>query len=901
MEKLKIPGFWAMALILAALLTLAACEDGTIQSITVDGLAIVEPYPTLTPTTQGFTISAAATVATPNQGGQVAEYAAVTTNSDTAPADGWRGSLTFSGLTAGTEYFVWARSAKKEAPAIEYNGSTANVTFNAGPAVKIGSVTPTAPEPTMSINDWDPNFRWNADNTGFQMTAATPATSGLTVEYILSTSETETPSGTWNTGTSALRYAFTAVNLTQKQYIWARTQASGATPAGAPVHVALLLPGPTLGSTGYSATRSNVTGNSATINIVGKPTPTPNIDLAVQYGLGTSDENANDVHWGDLNANNSVTITGLTVATAYHLWARSKEVTNFKVGAASRYTASSPFLTTTNDESGADGLATSITEMNTGLSAGAGPQGDTVIVSKGSTNDYVQLTEALSIPEGVTLVISGAKLDATGIMISGRGSSSIEIMSGGLKTEGRIDVPITVYSGAAYYTTGTTGAKPVLGGTNDGASIKITSGAITVRSNGQGSEYTLAGEAEIDAGITLNASDTFTISNGTLDASSANPSNEEETEEEEDEEESESDATPTAPKDFRLFGRIVVRNGGTLKLPATGTEKVFGNNNARVVINAGGKLNITDDVITGSPAIRTTDNKAFFLDSGTIEVSRMQKTPAPNATYVLKYTLMSGSVEVKSPLKNTFEYMGGTVVIPVASGQTTGTLEVGNGTNNANDEGHLIVTRDLVVAATATNKTPVLKITGKGTVSGNGTLNVSTGATLTIESGATVSGLTGKIEVRDGGALNDSISGGLTFAFAGTPNILLVATAAPNPNFVTVTWTGTAPNRTRVYTLTGSASVPKDKTTTLTTNTTNLVIGSNATLTVASGGTLTVNNPLEVNGALVITGTSTGVSTIGTLNGNSTITGSGRVTAGTGATTKPNLNFENTGGRPSGW
>ena len=117
MEKLRIPVICVIALLLAGFLGLAGCEDGTVPSITVEGGSIITPYPTLTATAGGFTISAAATVS-PNQGGQTAEYAAVTSNSSDAPTDGYRGSLTFSGLTAGTEYFVWARSARKDAGTI---------------------------------------------------------------------------------------------------------------------------------------------------------------------------------------------------------------------------------------------------------------------------------------------------------------------------------------------------------------------------------------------------------------------------------------------------------------------------------------------------------------------------------------------------------------------------------------------------------------------------------------------------------------------------------------------------------------------------------------------------------------------------------------------------------------
>ena len=60
-----------------------------------------------------------ATITTPNSGGQIVEYAVST--SSTAPANGWQEELVFSGLTTGSEYYIYARAKATD----NYNAGSA--------------------------------------------------------------------------------------------------------------------------------------------------------------------------------------------------------------------------------------------------------------------------------------------------------------------------------------------------------------------------------------------------------------------------------------------------------------------------------------------------------------------------------------------------------------------------------------------------------------------------------------------------------------------------------------------------------------------------------------------------------------------------------------------------------
>jgi hypothetical protein len=118
--------FGFAVLLIAAMFTLAGCGDNGDPTSPGGGgtqTGAVVGVPTLaSKTANSITINA---VAAPSNG-QTVEYAKNTTN--TAPASGWQDGLTFSGLTASTQYYIFARSK-------------ANATYKAGAASTGLSVT----------------------------------------------------------------------------------------------------------------------------------------------------------------------------------------------------------------------------------------------------------------------------------------------------------------------------------------------------------------------------------------------------------------------------------------------------------------------------------------------------------------------------------------------------------------------------------------------------------------------------------------------------------------------------------------------------------------------------------------------------------------------------------------
>ena len=108
----------------------ALAVSGTLTASIVakgDGAAVSVPTVNGTPTQTSITVNAV--TMTPATTGQLAEYAI--TETTTAPTGGWQLSETFNGLTAGTSYYVWARSASNA----NYNAGTAqrSVVINTEP------------------------------------------------------------------------------------------------------------------------------------------------------------------------------------------------------------------------------------------------------------------------------------------------------------------------------------------------------------------------------------------------------------------------------------------------------------------------------------------------------------------------------------------------------------------------------------------------------------------------------------------------------------------------------------------------------------------------------------------------------------------------------------------------
>jgi hypothetical protein len=133
--------------------TAAIMPTGTVSAGAVsrgDGAA-VSAAPTVsatTPPTQNTIVVNAVTVSGSNPGSQTVEYA-INTASGTTPTSGWQGGTTFNGLTAGTAYYVHARTV-------------ANTNYNAG-ATRVSAAINTAagtsnPNPTLPGNFGNQNL-----------------------------------------------------------------------------------------------------------------------------------------------------------------------------------------------------------------------------------------------------------------------------------------------------------------------------------------------------------------------------------------------------------------------------------------------------------------------------------------------------------------------------------------------------------------------------------------------------------------------------------------------------------------------------------------------------------------------------------------------------------------------
>ena len=119
--------------------------NNTIYSNSIDdGAAVSAPTGTSSVTTNSITINP---VAAPDNG-QTVEYAIRTTNS--APSTGWQSGTTFSGLTSGTTYYIFARSMPNANYKAGAASSSLQVTTMATATFNVNGGSGTVPDPIIA-------------------------------------------------------------------------------------------------------------------------------------------------------------------------------------------------------------------------------------------------------------------------------------------------------------------------------------------------------------------------------------------------------------------------------------------------------------------------------------------------------------------------------------------------------------------------------------------------------------------------------------------------------------------------------------------------------------------------------------------------------------------------------
>jgi hypothetical protein len=249
-------------------------------------------------TKNSITINAVAAPST----GQSVEYGISTSNN--ASTAEWRTALTFSGLSAGTTFYIFARAV-------------GNRNYETGAASGGLAVTTIAAGATVGV----PTLNTRTHNSITINAVAAPG-NGQSVEYGITTSNYAYYIDVWQTALT-----FSGLNAGTTYYIFARAAgnsnyetgaASGSLAVTTTVNKAA---GATVGAPALN-TRTH---NSITINAVAAPAT----GQSVEYGISTSN-NANNAVWQA-----ALTFNGLSAGTTYYIFARSVGNSNYETGAAS--------------------------------------------------------------------------------------------------------------------------------------------------------------------------------------------------------------------------------------------------------------------------------------------------------------------------------------------------------------------------------------------------------------------------------------------------------------------------------------------------------------------------------------------------------------------------------------
>ena len=281
------------------------------------GAAVNAPASTLSVTTNSITINAV----TEHENGQTVEYAISTSNS--APSSGWQTGTAFSGLTAGTTYYIFARSAQ-------------NTNYNAG-AASAGYLV-TTHKYSISLNPTTHTF--------------TAATYG----YGAQSARSVTVSNTGNQATGALAVALSGTNA--GYFTLSTTSINSITAGGTDSFTVVPNTGLNAGTTAYTATVtvSGSNGISATLSVgftvnrangaaVSAPTGTSSVtSTGITVNAVTAPANGQQTVEYAISLSNSApssgwqtgrTFSGLMYETRYYIFARSAQSTNYNAGTAS--------------------------------------------------------------------------------------------------------------------------------------------------------------------------------------------------------------------------------------------------------------------------------------------------------------------------------------------------------------------------------------------------------------------------------------------------------------------------------------------------------------------------------------------------------------------------------------
>jgi len=261
-------------------------QAGTIIINKADGAVVTSP----TAITVNATSVTLNTVTQPDNG-QIVEYAKST--NEMAPVSGWQTDITLNGLTTGTTYYFFARSAE-------------NNNYNAGVASD-GTAITTKFSPVATDYDIKGIGSFVYDGTAKTVSISPKRDKSAGAITILYNNSASVPI---NAGNYAVTFNvaesgnFSAVNGLSAGNIII-TKANGATVA--------------------STTAATVGVNSVTLNTVTQPSN----GQTVEYAKSTT-STAPASGW-----QTNTTFSGLTAGTAYYFFARSAENNNYNAGTAS--------------------------------------------------------------------------------------------------------------------------------------------------------------------------------------------------------------------------------------------------------------------------------------------------------------------------------------------------------------------------------------------------------------------------------------------------------------------------------------------------------------------------------------------------------------------------------------
>ena len=263
-------------------------------TITKANGAAVNGTPTMaSKTANSITINALTLTA--NTGNQTEEYAIATTT--TVPSIGWQAGLTFSGLTANTGYYVFARSKENA----NYNAGTVKTSAQITTDLMPNTIAFAAPLNESKV--YGSAFTKALSNTGSGTGAITYVSSNTSVATVN------------NSGAvTILKVGTTTITA---------TKAADTTYAQATTFYTLTIEKAT-GGTVSAPTKASATSTSITINAVAAPSTGQTVEYA-----RASNSAVPSIGWQD-----GLTFSGLTANTNYYIFARAKANDNYNAGAA---------------------------------------------------------------------------------------------------------------------------------------------------------------------------------------------------------------------------------------------------------------------------------------------------------------------------------------------------------------------------------------------------------------------------------------------------------------------------------------------------------------------------------------------------------------------------------------